>query len=221
MKENTSIEQKLSREDGVVIVEATIVFPIIFFVLFFIIFYGSALYVKAKVDYVSQMAVLGSQCVKDPYLYENYKNGTIPTEYKNAEPYRYFIGGMKNVETKIGQDVVNYINDTSSTFFVNMAPKLSTNSEIAKFHNFIIYSTFSVQVNYTVEFPIKFLGESTPTIINFTSRAEVSVNDTPEFIRNVDMVEDMFSGTGMGQKIKSSFEKINKFINKFSLEGGN
>lgn len=210
--------KNLKNENGAVIVEATIVFPIIFFVLFFLIFFGSARYEKAKVDsYVMQSAILGAQCSKDPYQYDMYKTGSVPIKYKNCEPYRYFIGGMDDVENKISADVVKYINDTSSTFFVGMNPKLKTSQDkIAKFNNYLIYSTFSVEVNYEVKFPIKFFGSNEPTILEWNSRAEVSVNDAPEFIRNIDMVQDLFDRTAAGDKIKSAFNKINSFIGKFS-----
>lgn len=210
--------KKFNNEEGVVIVEATIIFPFIFFTLFFLIFFGSARYEKAKVDsYVMKAAILGAQCVKDPYQYDMYKTGTVPTTYTNCEPYRYFIGGMNDVENKISKEVVNYINDTSSTFFIDMKPNLKTSQgSIAKFNNYLIYSTFSVEVTYEVKFPIKFLGENTPTILKWNSRAEVSVNDAPELIRNIDMVQDLFEGTEAGDKIKNAFDKINSFIGKFS-----
>lgn len=212
------IIENLKDEKGVVIVEAAIIFPLVFFVLFFLIFFGSARYEKAKVDsFVMQEAILGAQCSKDPYQYNMYKTGSVPTKYKNCEPYRYFIGGMDDVENKISADVVKYIKDTSSTFFVDMNPKLKTQqSNIAKFNNYLIYSTFSVEVTYEVKFPLKFLGSDSPTILEWNSRAEVSVNDAPEFIRNIDMVQDLFEGTAAGDKIKSAFNKINSFIGKFS-----
>ena len=38
------------------------------------------------------------------------------------------------------------------------------------------------------------------------------VNDTPEFIRNTDMVIDVFEGTKVGQAISDVFKKINDFL---------
>lgn len=210
--------EKIKKENGVVIVEATLVFPVVFFVLFFLIFFGSAMYERAKVDsYVMEKAVLGAQCVTDPYQYNMYITGNIPTEYTNVEPYRYFIGGLGDIEDKISEDVKKYFADTSSTFFVDMAPKIKgSKGKIANFNNHLLYSTFSVEVNYSVKFPINFLGDNSPTILKWNSRAEVSVNDTPEFIRNIDMVEDIFSESKAGKMIKSAFDKINTFIGKFS-----
>ena len=90
------------------------------------------------------------------------------------------------------------------------------NNDIATFKNYVLYSTFVVQVNYEIKFPIRFLGESSPTIMKLSSRAEVAVNDVPEFIRNVDMVVDLVEDTGVGKGVANMFKKINSFIGKFS-----
>ncbi|MDO4802417.1 MAG: hypothetical protein Q4A15_09660, partial [Prevotellaceae bacterium] len=82
--------------------------------------------------------------------------------------------------------------------------------------NYVVYSTFVVQVNYEVKFPIRFLGDTQPTIAKLSSRAEVSVNDAPEFIRNVDMVVDLLDGSKTADNIKGIFDKINSFIDKFT-----
>ena len=90
------------------------------------------------------------------------------------------------------------------------------NGKYAYYDGNPLHSTFVVQVNYELKFPIRFLMEKQPTIIKLSSRAEVSVNDSPEFIRNVDMVVDLLEGTGVGEKIKGIFDKINDVIKKFA-----
>ena len=98
-----------------------------------------------------------------------------------------------------------------------MSPNITTpKADIAQYNNFVVYSTFSVEVKYTIKFPISFLGESTPPMLVITSRAEAPVDDTAEFIRNTDMVVDVFHGTKVGQKISDIFGKINDFISGFS-----
>lgn len=49
-----------------------------------------------------------------------------------------------------------------------------------------------------------------------TSRAEAPVDDTAEFIRNTDMVIDVFSKSKVAQKISDVFGKINDFISGFA-----
>ena len=122
------------------------------------------------------------------------------------------------MENKISQEVKDEINSTSLTFFSNSKAAVvnSDNDKIATFKNYIVYSTFVVQVNYKVQLPIAFLGEDSPTVLTMSSRAEVPVSDAPEFIRNVDMAVDLLDGTTVGTTIKSIFDKINNFINQFS-----
>ena len=116
------------------------------------------------------------------------------------------------------QQTKDEINDTSLIFFANSKAKVvgTDEAKIAKFHNYVIYSTFVVQVSYQIRLPISFMGEQTPPLLTFSSRAEVPVSDAPEFIRNVDMAVDLLDGTKTAESIKGIFDKINEFIDNFS-----
>lgn len=218
---------KISNEKGAIIVEASIVFPVMFFVLFFIIFIGNIYYEQAKVDeIVLKYAVKGAECVADPFLYDVSNGGTLPdemSEVEDIEPYRYILGSVtkgniSEIEDQLSQDIKDEINNTSLVFFGNSKANIigSDNDKIAIFKNYIIYSTFVVQVNYEVKMPIAFLGDDYPTVVKMSSRAEVPVSDAPEFIRNVDMAVDLLEGTATGEAIQKMFTKAGEFIRKFS-----
>lgn len=221
-KQNKMIE----RENGAVqIVEASFVFPIMFIILFFLIYMGNAFYMKAQIEsVVAQKAVQGAAYCADPLLetikvLETIKaTNTIPSiSQLDADPYRYIIGGMDEVEKKIGKEVKETIEASSASFFRNMGPVVKTHeTKIAKFNNYVLYSTFSVDVECKIEFPIKFLGRSTPSMLVINSHSEVAVNDTAEFIRNTDMFIDYFADSKFGQTIKGVFDKINDFLNTFA-----
>lgn len=227
MKDKTkNIKDRIKNENGMVIVEAAIVFPVMFFVLLFIIFIGNMYYEQAKVDkIVLTYATKGAQYVADPSLYSMDHGGDVPMNVNglDIEPYRYIIGSISNgtvkdIETKLSEQVTNEINNGGLIFFSNGKTNVvgSDNESIATFKNYVVYSTFVVQVNYEVKFPIRFLGAENATIAKLSSRAEVAVNDAPEFIRNVDMVVDLLDGTKTAENIKSIFDKINEFIDKFT-----
>lgn len=211
------IKAKLKNERGAyTIVEATIVFPVMFFVLFFIVFIGNMYYEQAKMDdCVMRYAIKGAQCCQDPLLYDMAASGSIPTNVKavKIEPYRYLLGGMDSIEKRISNEMKAEIDAKNLTFFSNMSPKVTSKS--AKYNNYLVYSTFTCQLNYTITLPIRFWDDSTFQMVRFNSRAEVSVSDTPDFIRNVDFVVDLLDRTKAGATIKSVFEKINSFILKF------
>lgn len=216
------IKQNLTSESGAVaIVEATFVFPVMFIVLFFLIYMGNAYYIKAQVEsVVERYAIQGAAYCADPILETIKETGSVPSLSSpdlKIEPYRYIFGGMDNVETDICNFVEAEIKNSSVTFFRNMEPRLITPTHnIAKFNNYVVYSTFSVEAKYEIQFPIKFFGSNTPAVLTISSRAEVPVNDTAEFIRNTDMVIDVFHGTKIGQKISDVFGKINDFISSFA-----
>lgn len=214
------IKRTLKKENGAVqIVEATFVFPIMFIILFFLIYMGNAHYVKAQVESVVETYALeGAGYCADPILQTIKETGSVPSlSSLDTEPYRYIFGGMNDIEAQIGSAVETEIRGRSSSFFSNMAPDLKTpSSNIAKFNNYVVYSTFSVEVEYVVKFPIRFLGADSPSMLTINSRAEVPVNDIAEFIRNTDMVIDLFHGTKIGQSISDVFGKINDFISSFA-----
>lgn len=214
------LKSKLNKEDGAVqIVEAAFVFPIMFIILFFLIYMGNAYYVKAQVESVVETRALeGAGYCADPILQTIKETDAVPSlSSLKTEPYRYVFGGMNAIENKIADSVEKDIEGKASSFFKNMEPNLKTSkANIAKFNNYVVYSTFSVEVKYEVKFPISFLGAEAPTVLTINSRAEVPVNDTAEFIRNTDMVIDLFHGTKIGQSISDVFGKINDFISSFA-----
>lgn len=212
-----SIRRKES-ENGNVIVEATFVFPIMFIILFIIIYMGNAFVQKAQMEaIVTEYAVKGAAYCMDPIL-EYIKETGKPPKYDalEANPYRYLFGGMGSIEKQISEDVVKKV-ENSFTFFAGMRPKIKTvSTEIAKFNGSVLYATFSVEFDYVIEMPINFLGSDGPIVLKMSARGEAPVSDTTEFIRNTDLVMDLFQGTKLGQAISDAFGKINDFISSFA-----
>lgn len=215
--------QLLKDEKGVVtIFEAAIVFPVMFFVLFFIIYIGNAYYQIAQVDdCVMRAAIEGSEWIVNPQQYDMKEKGTIPVSIKDVQPYRYILGeipgaSIDKIEKKIAKDLEEDISHCN-TFFIRMEPKITSKQEdMAEFHNYIVYSTFTTEVTYEVKFPIRYWGNKEPTIMKLSSCAEVSVDDAPEFIRNVDMAVDLVGSTKIGKSIEDAFSKINNFLETFA-----
>lgn len=203
----------LKNDRGMVIVEATFVFPIMFFILFFLIYMGNGYYQKAKIDnYVTLYALQGAADCADPLLDDIRSAGSVPTNNSDIQPYRYFIGGMNSVENTIKTELKKKI--TGSGFFAGMDAKIKT-CEV-QYTNQILYSTFSVEVSYVVEFPIKFLGDDKIQLLKLNSRAEVPVTDVSDFIRNTDMAIDYLESSEVVQdgltNIKNAISKVKEFL---------
>lgn len=217
MKKN--IIERNKDETGVVIIEATFVFPIMFFVLFFLIYIGNTFYIRAQIEeLVQKKAVEGAAYCADPILQtlkENKGRNLPGVKTLEGKPYRYIFGGMGAIENKIINEIDEELKNGNYNVFKGMSPKL--HSKDAKFNNYIVYSTFSVEVMCTVEFPINFFGNGSPTIFKITSRGESPTNDAAEFIRNTDLVLDVIEETKLGEKIDGIFEKIKGVLSSFSL----
>ena len=209
----------LKKNDGIVIIEATIVFPVMFFVLFFIIYIGNIYFEIAQMDDVAmRYCIEGAQNISDP-MHSEMMNEKLPLD-KDIQPYRYIFGEIEggsidDIEKTIEDKVETSVTEKTISFFKNMEPEM-VGTPKAEFNNYVLYSTFSVEFKYEITFPIKFFGSSKEHIAELSSRAEVSVNDTTEFVRNTDMVIDLLEGTKFGDKIESLFNKIKEFLNKFT-----
>lgn len=217
--------RKIKNENGMLIVEATIVFPIMFLVIFVMIFLGNAYFQRSRVDaIITEMAFYGSAQCADPLLKVVQTKGGVPA-YGDADyeiqPYRYFLGelgsgaGMNKIETDVEGQIRTRIDKLGTGLFSLMKPAASSIN--AEFNNAFVYSTFDVEVSYKIPMPIRLIGMKDYFSIKSSSKCEVPVSDTPEFIRNVDMVEDWVESTPAGQKAINKTQevmgKIAEFIN--------
>lgn len=229
--------KKLNSDRGAVaIVEASIVFPITFIIVFMLLYLGNGYYMKAQLEkIVVEQAILGASYCADPVLMEIKENDAVPDVGDlQIKPYRYIAGNFKGLDKYFGntnatekmieKNVVEMVEKTAS-FFPGMQAKLknkmadgSDESKIAMFNNYIIYSTFSVEVACEVAVPVRIFGTE-PIIMTLKARSEVPVGDTPEFIRNIDMVWDLMEGTPLGNGISKAFDTINDLIGRFAEAG--
>ncbi len=201
------------KEQGAVIVEAAIVFPVMFLVLFALLFSANAFLQKCRVEaHVNKMAVYGAALCADPML-EQMSTGQIPgLKDINIRPYRYLIGGMDDVEEIVYQQTKTKLDEMGPGVFASMTP---TDIQVeTKFHNGFIYSTFAVHARYRIRLPIRLLGADDFIYIDLWSRSEMPVSDSTEFIRNIDMVEDYMQRTGATAELEEAIAKAQQWFKK-------
>lgn len=208
------MKEKNSREDGMVIIEASIVFPIMFIVIFILIYAGNAYMQKCKVEsIVSQAAIQGAAYCADPMLDYVEANEKVPSlGDMDVKPYRFMLGGMEDITVKIQKDINEKLNNLNSGFFSNMKPICETPK--VEFNNHFIYSTFSVELTYKIPLPIRMLASNDALYIKVASRYDAPVSDVPEFIRNVNMIEDYMETYGIVDKIQELVDKAKKVMGK-------
>ena len=203
-----------SDESGLVIVEATIVFPVMFLVIFLMLFTGNAYLQKCRVDsYVNQLAIDGAAYCADPML-EEVVDGSIPSvANSNVYPYRYFDpNGALDIKDTLEIEISKKINNMSTGLFSGMKP--ANQIITVEYNNGFIYSTFSVTVDYKIVMPIRLLGSNENISMSLSSHANMPVSDTAEFIRNVDMAEDYMEKYGIKEKLEEAKKKLDDAIQK-------
>lgn len=201
----------LKKEDGVLIVEATYVFPIMFLIIFLMIYAGNAYLQKCKVEsIVTQEVLKGAAYCGDPVTYAIEENGKVPGFMEiDVQPYRFWLGGMNQYEVEIQDNIEKHIEGLGGGLFTNMKPD-SVKITGPTFNNAFIYATFSADVEYNITLPIQIFGEA-PMIMRFKTHVDVPVTDSVELIRNVDMVEDYMQRSKF---IQDGMEKITNLVNK-------
>lgn len=218
--------KKMKKEDGMLIVEATIVFPVMFLVIFAMIFLGNAYYQKSRIDTIAtEMAYYGAAQCADPLLKVIVDNKGVPSMDKakyDIQPYRYLLGevgknsGMSKIETDVKSQITKKISSIKTGLFNFMKPQTLT-PPTAEFNNAFVYSTFEVDIQYKIMVPVRLLGAKDYLYFKSGTHCEVPVSDTPEFIRNVDLIKDLIEATEQGQKfmdkMNEMLDAIGKYIN--------
>lgn len=209
-------ETMIKKEDGSMIIEATFVYPIMFFVLFFLIYMGNMFYLQSNIESsVNRVAIKGASYFADTMLEQVEGSASIPAVGAiDIQPYRYlnvFVNGEDCFDGR--GELKKEIENTG--FFAGMTPKAV---EIySRVNNYIIYQTYEVDVDYVLEFPIRFLFQEDYYSLKGTAHAEIPIVDNAEFIRNTDLVIDYIQRWETGQKgiekLTGAIQKLGDFIN--------
>lgn len=208
-------------ESGLVIVEASVVFPVMFVVIFFLIFLGNAFLQKCRVEaIVNEMAIDGAAYCADPMLDDIEASGVPNLGSAQIMPYRFFLTGeMANIESKIESELTTKIAELDTGLFSRMKPRVAADGINVKFNSYFVYSTFSVDVDYSIMIPVRLLGASEYLSYGVATRIDMPVSDSAEFIRNVDMVEDYLERTGAMEEIEKAINKVKDLVGIGSGEG--
>lgn len=203
----------LKDNSGVVIVEATIVFPVMLFAILMLLYMGNVYYQQAKLNAIVDVAaVKGAAYCADPMLDDIESKGSVPTKYNDIQPYRYLFS-VSDVESKMQKYVKDQYGSAGDGFFGSMAPVSISSS--AKFNNSVIMYSFTVEATYDIKVPFRFMGTEAPTILSLSAKATAPVNDNGEFINNIDMALDYYESSGLSEKVSSAMDKIKGAFDKF------
>ncbi|MDR1563440.1 MAG: pilus assembly protein [Oscillospiraceae bacterium] len=215
--------KKLKDEKGaMVIMEATIVFPVMFLVIFLLVFMGNAYYQKSRVQaIVTTLALKGAAFSGDPMLKYVSETGSVPA-FGSAEadikPYRYFnfTNFRSDIKSYVSGELNTSVGKIGTGLFSGMKPRCTNVKVDTK--NYFIYGTFSVDVDFEIPLPIRLMGMTSNFKIEQSARADMPVSDVPEFMRNINLVDDVLDQTGVKGKINEWIDKVKGLFKADSKE---
>ena len=204
----------MSNERGATIVEASIVLPITFIIIIIMLTLGNAYYQKCRVEAIVDINAIECGGYAQDTLLEYYRiNGKVPTDVNHMpsiEPYKYlFNGADSNINTNVStaeQKIKAQIEKLNTGYFKGMEVHLEKYT--VSYKNYFIYQTITATVICRIQMPFRMLGSSESLNFYFSVMNEIPVSDSPEFIRNVDMVIDYLEKYGVTQAVNNGIEEL-------------
>lgn len=200
-------------ESGMVIVEASIVFPVMFLVIFLLLFLGNAYYQKSCIErLVTQTALEAAAEAGDPLLHLA-KEGSLPgVDSVDVKPYRYVLSGAcKDAAASAENQLKSRLKTVGTGFFTGMTPKGLDKTSV-EYDWGVFCSTMKVQVDCKIPLGIRLLGEKSMIEMPVSARATAPVSDAPEFVRIIDTVGDYLNKLGVSTAIAEVTGKVKEWF---------
>ena len=200
--------------------EATIVFPVCLIIIIMLLYLGNVYYQKSRIESIVVEAVLdGASYSVDPLLkeIETSEGNKVPGLGADYKPYRYvagLFGGMDDIEGSVRALITERIGKLNTGLFTGMKPTGYGSKLKVEYKSWFVAASVSVDLEYRIELPIRLLGEQERLAMNFKTHTEVPANDSPEFIRNVNLVDDLFEKTGAKEEMIKAINGIKEKLGK-------
>lgn len=206
-------------ENGTVIIEATMIFPLVILVVFLLMTLGNAYYQRSRVNAIVETKTIeGAAYCADELLRMTAEKKQLPTNVTEASvpdiaPYKYiFTGETKNVVEGTKNEIREAINKLGTGYFNGM--KVHVDNDITlDYSSMFIAQSVKANIAYHINLPVSIFGMRFQ--LNCSSHIEVPLSDSPEFIRNIDMVLDYFERTALSEKIEEVIANVMNKVKEF------
>ena len=190
---------KLKDESANSLVECVIILPIILIIIFAIIMTMFIIHDRSTIEAAARRgAIYASHCVSDPnYATITKSTGDLDVAEgaafsftrigKSIDAYRYITGG-DSVQSVVSTEVTNIVNKTRIPWRPSEKVTVSCDQK-----NYFIYQDIEVTVSSNYSLPAFFAAFGLETNYKYSATAKIAANDPDEFIRNADLVVDLFT----------------------------
>ena len=203
----------LRSERGLVVVEATFIYPVVFAVLVLLLYVGDMYYQRAWVESAAMnysldgAAEIASGSLKGISVDKTTGRGLLEIGDVKNDPYRFILnggtdtGGVEGIITTAESAIKREINDGSASFF-GLAPKVK--SLDIRYDSHVVYGEYWVDVAYGFEVPVAgFINPDGKYAVEFSSSNVTTVTSMGEFIRNIDLADDLYASTGLATEVQT------------------
>lgn len=213
------MEKLLKKEDGLAIVEATMLLP--FCIIIIIALFYAAIFMCQRANLqanIQNTLIYYKNIYSDNYIEptahmsysaDNTKIGKVGTSYTSPEykfPYRFLImkfdeSGFKNTFHIMCK---NMFFDDGSNVTVDV-----------KKSNYIIYKTITATASQTVKPALNLAMVGGSNELNIAATGKVVITDGDDMIRNIDFTVDIVNQTKFGKRVAELVDKADQFYKKF------
>ncbi|MCR5330120.1 MAG: hypothetical protein K6E62_02900 [Lachnospiraceae bacterium] len=220
------MKQRRSNEEGHVIIEATIIFPIM--ILMVVALFYAAIYLCQRANLQANLQnalvyfkntqsdtfvglpgkemvytvsddtkITGTSFAKDQGLSEDDGDGL---RYKF--PYRSF---FRNRNVKNENAFVTFFRYMTGTMFFDTGENVEVHYETK---NYVLFKQVLATATQRVQSPLSFSMVGVNAGMTISAQAEMTISDGDEFVRNIDFIADLISNSKFGEMLNGLTEKI-------------
>lgn len=210
-------------ESGMVIVEATFIYPVVFAILVFLLYVGDMFYQRSWIEAaVLRYSIEGASEIANSSLSEvsvdsGSGTGSLSPAAIQNNPYRFVVNGGTDAGNVDGIAAANAaalegeVAGGRASFF-GLAPNLE--SVDVDYESNLIYGNLWVRADYGFQLPVAgFLVPGGNLGVDFEASSVTTVTSMGEFVRNVDLVDDAYRA-GAGAE-RDTFLNLATQINDF------
>lgn len=213
------MQKKCKRENGEVVVEATIILPIAILCVILLLYISVFICQKAMLQAALETSVVYfKNTLTDNFVeqraqmsYEDKEDGVsaIGNTYRTPEPLnpyeKFFL-----FNHKVSKDeFIKYFKSVAGNLLFEDQLELDIH-----YSNYILFKEVEVTAEQVVAFPIDFSIIGVDREVNLSATARVAVADHDELIRNIDFAIDALEDTKLGEIVKNLSSKVTGLYNK-------
>ena len=212
-------------ENGLVLVEASFIYPVVFAVLALLLYAGDMFYQRSWIEAavlrysIEGAAEVGNSAIESISVDNEAGTGVLNLDALENKPYRFMANGGADSDAgahaAASEALLRSEVAGGRASFFGLAPDLR--SIDVDYTSSIVYGEYTVTADYGFQLPVaSFLVPEGKMGVDFSAQSVSTVTSMGEFTRNVEFVDDIYDGVKSERDtivgLAESVEKFVKFV---------